>query len=114
MHSKPNEQLFHKQVVIEPTLFENSSNIFFYLFPILNYKIEQHRKHNEQLFFRWPYCWGRYTHGYNNMEHWGTTTEDRLETVSNRLLGVGDGVEAETCFTGSKPSPFASAAVRNI
>ena len=52
-HSKPKEQLFKilfpKLVVISATLIENSSNVYFYLFSIFNYKIEQDRKHNWQL-----------------------------------------------------------------
>ena len=38
------------------TLIENGSNIYFYLFSILNYKTEQNRKHNGRLIFSLPYC----------------------------------------------------------
>ena len=36
-------------------LTENSSNIYFYLFSILNYKTKQNSKQNGQLLFRRPY-----------------------------------------------------------
>ena len=36
-------------------LIENGSNIYFYLFSILNYKTEQNSKHNGQLIFSLPY-----------------------------------------------------------
>ena len=39
MHSKPNEHVFLKQLVIQ-LLIENSSDIYSYLFSLLNYKTE--------------------------------------------------------------------------
>ena len=44
------------------TLIQHSSNIYFYLFSILNYKTELNRKHTEQLLYRWPNRWRQYAH----------------------------------------------------
>ena len=49
MHSKLNEQLFPKQVVIRLSFLETARTSIFTLFPILNYKTEQNRKQNGQL-----------------------------------------------------------------
>ena len=50
-HSKPNEQLFPKQVVIQLPCLKTAATSIFYLFYILNYIPEQNRKHDGQLLF---------------------------------------------------------------
>ena len=51
MHSKPNQKLFSQTGGHSVILTENRSNIYFYLFSILNYKTELNRKHNGQLLY---------------------------------------------------------------
>ena len=50
-HSKANEQLFPKQVVIQLPQRKTAATTFFKLFSILNYELEQNKNNNGQLLF---------------------------------------------------------------